>query len=87
MIKSRVLKTGDGSHMYNKLNEKDAECPSDNNNNGFERDTEHFWGFGKIYLMFFVKFVKLFIFLNLTGDKEMTEEDMKNVLVLNREVD
>ena len=50
MIKSRVLKTGDGSHMYNKLSEKDAECPSDNNNNGFERDTEHFWGFGKIFL-------------------------------------
>lgn len=51
MIKSRVLKTGDGSHKYNKISEKDPECPSDNNNNGLERDTEHFWGFGKFCLM------------------------------------
>lgn len=51
MIKSRVLKTGDGSHRYNKIIEKDAECPPDNNNNALDRDTEHFWGFGKNFLM------------------------------------
>lgn len=51
MIKSRVLRTGDGSHEYAKLAQKDAEAvvvlETNNNNNEFIRDTEHFWGFGK----------------------------------------
>lgn len=47
MIKNRVLRTGDGSHKFSKL--KDAEAPPNNNNTG-ERDTEHFWGWGKRYL-------------------------------------
>lgn len=56
MIKSRVLKTGDGSHKYSKLAEKDAENPPDNNNNEPSRDTEHFWGFGKFFFLFFYFF-------------------------------
>lgn len=49
MIKARVLRTGDGSHEYSKIAQKDAESavPMENNNNEFVRDTEHFWGFGK----------------------------------------
>lgn len=46
MVKKRVLRTGDGSHKYAKLQPQDMEAPSDNNN-GDERDTEHFWGWGK----------------------------------------
>lgn len=89
MIKSRVLKTGDGSHKYNKLAAKDAENPSDNNNNNnnnlLARDTEHFWGFGKFLSIFcLIHFNSCFL---ITGDKEMTEEDLKNVLILNREFD
>jgi stearoyl-CoA desaturase (Delta-9 desaturase) len=63
MIRKRVLRTGDGSHKYTKL--QDAEL-IDNNNRTEDRDTEHFWGW---------------------GDNEMTEDDMKNVEILNRVLD
>lgn len=43
MVRKRVLRTGDGSHKYSKL--QDAEI-LDNNNDVEERDTEHFWGWG-----------------------------------------
>lgn len=45
MVKKRVLRTGDGSHKYAKLEAKDVEGRIDNNNID-ERDTEHFWGWG-----------------------------------------
>lgn len=49
MIKSRVLRTGDGSHKYSKLASTDAEiAANDNNNITNERDTEHFWGWGRL---------------------------------------
>jgi stearoyl-CoA desaturase (delta-9 desaturase) len=69
MIRNRVLRTGDGTHKYSKM--QDAENPINNNNNNnnsshLERDTEHFWGF---------------------GDKDMTPEDIKNVIILNRQLD
>jgi stearoyl-CoA desaturase (Delta-9 desaturase) len=45
LIKSRILRTGDGSHVYSDGNKKRND---DNNNNENEsvRDVEHFWGFG-----------------------------------------
>lgn len=48
MIRQRVLRTGDGTHKYNKMN-KDAEGVEGalDNNNTPERDVEHFWGWGK----------------------------------------
>lgn len=90
MIKSRVLRTGDGSHEYAKLAQKDAEAAipieSHNNNNEPLRDTEHFWGFGKrkTFKYLILVILKLSIF---SGDKEMTEEDMKNVVILKRALD
>lgn len=48
MIRQRVLRTGDGTHKYNKV-DKDAEMveAAIDNNNTPVRDTEHFWGWGK----------------------------------------
>lgn len=49
MIRQRILRTGDGTHKYSKKN-KDAEVAETaiNNNNEPVRDTEHFWGWGKV---------------------------------------
>lgn len=47
MIRERVLRTGDGSHKYSKLDQNDVEAKLENNNNQSERDTEHFWGWGE----------------------------------------
>lgn len=47
IVKSRILRTGDGSHEYSKNNQ--GKSFSSNNNDGEEdesRDVEHFWGFG-----------------------------------------
>lgn len=53
MIKSRVLRTGDGSHKYSKLASTDVEmAANDNNNITNERDTEHFWGWGRLKIYF-----------------------------------
>lgn len=47
MVQKRALRTGDGSHKYSKLQQEDVESRIDNNNTN-ERDTEHFWGWGKL---------------------------------------
>lgn len=56
MVKSRALRTGDGSHKYSKLQQEDTESRIDNNNVN-ERDTEHFWGWG----MFKLNYLKLLL--------------------------
>ena len=62
MIKSRVLRTGDGSHPYAKVAAKDAEAAqTETNNNEVDRDTEHFWGFGKNFIIFHGKFLINFL--------------------------
>lgn len=65
VIRQRVLRTGDGTHKFSKL-DKDVEGDNNNHPAAIERDTEHFWGW---------------------GDKEMTEEDMKNVEILRKQFD
>lgn len=44
MIKSRVLRTGDGSHKYSKMAKDDPECAADNNNLPAKKDHDMFWG-------------------------------------------
>lgn len=45
-MKSRILRTGDGSHEMSKMSKK-AQLDQENNNNATEeRDVEHFWGYG-----------------------------------------
>lgn len=83
MLRNRVLRTGDGSHKFSK--EKDAEIPAQNNNTG-ERDTEHFWGWGKKEPNSMSMNVTYFTPLS-TGDKSMTEDDMKNVEILHKQFD
>lgn len=55
MIKERILRTGDGTHKYSKIEAKNADIEAtlenNNNNSNPERDTEHFWGWGKCYLI------------------------------------
>lgn len=48
VVKKRALRTGDGSHRYNKEAKKqDANITEDiRNNNEGERDLDHFWGWG-----------------------------------------
>lgn len=43
IIKSRILRTGDGSHSYSKTWDN---ANSNNNHDDGSRDTDHFWGFG-----------------------------------------
>lgn len=87
MIKKRVLRTGDGTHKYSKLASEDAE-QNCNNNNVNERDTEHFWGWGKHRRCVHAPAVNNDrLSLTSTGDKEMTAEDMKNVEILHKEFD
>lgn len=45
IVKTRILRTGDGSHEYAKKNKDKIEA---NNNSADEadHDDEHFWGFG-----------------------------------------
>lgn len=85
MVKKRVLRTGDGTHKYAKI-KPNEEAPTDNNNDG-ERDTEHFWGWGKLQKFIFDSFITNIFFPYSTGDKEMTEEDMKNVEILHKVLD
>lgn len=85
MIKNRVLRTGDGSHKYSKMQQTDVEARVDNNNFS-ERDTEHFWGWGKSCQA--SRHSRSLTFPSLlSGDKEMTEDDMKNVEILHKEFD
>lgn len=83
MLKNRVLRTGDGSHKLSK--QKDIEAPADNNNTG-ERDTEHFWGWGK-EVFSFVSLLVSNAFSFPAGDKSMTEDDLKNVEILHKQFD
>ncbi|KAL7027405.1 hypothetical protein ACKWTF_005428 [Chironomus riparius] len=50
IVRRRVLRTGDGSHPYSK---ELAEKSTGNNMSTEIRDTEHFWGFGKLILNLF----------------------------------
>jgi stearoyl-CoA desaturase (Delta-9 desaturase) len=43
VIRKRVLRTGDGSHPYSKEAKK-QDLEVDNNNEGENRDLNHFWG-------------------------------------------
>jgi hypothetical protein len=55
MIRERIMRTGDGTHKFNKVAKSDVEAKLENNNNKVERDTEHFWGWGKLLLSFNLK--------------------------------
>lgn len=44
IVKSRILRTGDGSHSYSK--EKCDVNDVNNNDNEGIRDVDHFWGYG-----------------------------------------
>lgn len=46
MIRARVLRTGDGSHKYSKMEKEDIEKQLDNNNLPPKRDHDMFWGWG-----------------------------------------
>ena len=43
MVKGRILRTGDGSHDYSKMQQNKNDL---NDRTDSSRDTEHFWGFG-----------------------------------------
>lgn len=70
IIRSRALRTGDGTHEYSieAAEKKKNEELNNNLPNGKKADildelNENFWGF---------------------GDKDMTSEDMKNVKIINK---
>lgn len=68
MIKRRLLRTGDGSHRYSKLNSKEAKvCNSqksiDVNGNYVHLEEESIWGY---------------------NDELMSEEDKKCIKILNQ---
>lgn len=86
MVRNRVLRTGDGSHKYNKLAAEDPEFACENNN-GVVRDTEHFWGWGEMTLSSLLIQLLNNLLLLSSGDKAMTEDDLKNVEILHKELD
>lgn len=51
MIKNRVLRTGDGSHPLSIEQSKKDNNNSKDFTSEDSRDTEHFWGFGKLNLI------------------------------------
>lgn len=79
MIKDRVERTGDGTHVYSK-----TKVDGNNNDDAISENLSGLWGWGNklLYILYF--YIFLTFFFKTLGDIEMTQDHKKYVTILNR---